>query len=794
MFDVPMISPLDLKLLRDLGKMKGQVFAVSLVMACGLAMMIMTRSLIMTLETTRSTYYQKYAMADIFATLKRAPLSVADQLATLSGVATVETRVAVDVTLDLPGLSEPATGHIISLPEDGGPQKLNRLFLRSGRFPRSDERREVVLGESFAIENGLQPGDSLVAVINGQRETLQICGIGLSPEYVFEARVGETLPDHKRFSVIWMNYRSLAVAYNLDGAFNDVVIDLAPGASPEPVIEEMDQILAPYGAGGAFLRKEQASAQRLDDELRVLNSLSVAYPLVFLSVAAFMVNAVLARIVRLQREQIAQMKALGYSSWQVGGHYLKYVLVIGGLGTLLGGIGGRVLGALLVDMYTLFFRFPSLVFTMDYSALGLALFVSIGASVLGVLTVVWQAVKLPPAEAMRPEPPADFKPSLFERIGLTRFFSPTFRMALRNIERRPWQAVFTVCGLALATGLMVLPGAMSDSIDYLLTFQWNSQQRQDVSVYLTEPGSGRGFHDLEHLPGVIRAEPIRSVQARLKFGHRHRKLSVTGIAPDANLNRLLDDKGNAITMPADGLIMSEMLAKVIGARIGDEVEIEVLEGRRPVLRVPIRGLVTDFAGVYAYMDISALRRLMQEGDTINGAYLALDHKRWDEFMRELKDTPRAAVVMVKRDQLAAFRETTGKSIGILRSLYFVLATIVAFGVVYNSARIALSERSRELATLRVVGFSLAEVRGVLVGELAILVLLALPCGLLFGRGLALFIMSSFSTETVRLPIVINSSTYSIAILVVLTASVSSFALVSRMIGKLDMVGVLKARD
>ena len=422
------------------------------------------------------------------------------------------------------------------------------------------------------------------------------------------------------------------------------------------------------------------------------------------------------------------------------------------------------------------------------------MFISLGASVLGVLTVVWQAVKLPPAEAMRPEPPADFKPSLFERIGLTRFFSPTFRMALRNIERRPWQAVFTCCGLALATGLMVLPGAMSDSIDHLLTFQWNSVQRQDVAVFLTEPASGKGFHDLEHLPGVIRAEPIRSVGARLKFGHRQRKLSVTGIPKGADLNRLLDDQERPIRMPEDGLLMSEKLAEILGARIGDEVRVEVLEGRRPAVNVPIRGLITDFAGVAAYMDIGALQRILKEGDTVNGAYLAVDHKRWDEFMREVKDTPRAAFVMVKRDQLAAFRETTGKSIGIIRKLYFVLAVIVAFGVVYNSARIALSERSRELATLRVVGFSLPEVRGVLVGELAMLVLLALPAGLLFGRGLALFIMSSFSTETVRLPIVINHSTYSIAIVVVLTAAVSSFTLVSRMLAKLDLVGVLKARD
>jgi putative ABC transport system permease protein len=789
-----MISPLDRKLLRDLAKMKGQVLAVSLVMACGLAMMIMTRSLILTLESTRATYYQQNAMADVFATLKRAPLSVAERISDLPGVATVEPRVAVDVTLDLPGLTEPATGHIVSLPEDGGPQKLNRVFLRSGRFPRTDDRREVVLGETFANENGLSPGDSLVAVINGHRETLSICGIGLSPEFVFEARAGETLPDHKRFSVIWMNYRALAVAYNLDGAFNDVCLDLAPGAKAEPVIEEMDRLLAPYGAGGAYMRKEQASAQRLDDELRVLHSLSVLYPLVFLSVAAFMVNAVLARIVRLQREQIAQMKALGYSSWQVGFHYLKFVLVIGVLGTIIGGFGGRVLGEQFVGMYKTFFRFPNLLFRMDYSALGLALLVSMGASAVGVLTVVWQAVKLPPAEAMRPEPPADFKPSFFEKIGLTRFFSPTFRMALRNIERRPWQAVFTAGGLMLATGLMVLPGAMRDSIDYLLTYQWSSVQRQDVSVFLTEPTSSQGFHSLEHLPGVKLAEQVRSVPARLKYAQHQRKLSVTGIERGSNLNRLLDENSQPIVMPDEGLVMSKKLAEVIGANIGDEVEIEVLEGRRPTLLVPIRGLVTDYAGVAAYMDLAALHRLMKEGDTVNGAYLSVDQTYWDRFMRELKDTPRAGFVMVKRDQLAAFRKTTGEMIGMISGLYMMLAIIVAFGVVYNSARIALSERSRELATLRVVGFRLSEVRAVLIGELSMIVLSAIPVGLLFGRGLAMFIMSSFSTETVRMPIVIKSSTYSLAVIVVLSAAVVSFALVSRMLGKLDMVGVLKARD
>lgn len=788
-----MLTPLDLKLFRDVNRMKGQIIAVSLVMACGLAMMIMTRSLILTLEGTRDAYYQSYRMADVFGSLKRAPLSMKDRMAEIPGVAAIETRVVLDAVLDLPGLLEPCTAHIVSLPEDRDPI-LNQIFLRRGRIPRVDARGEAVVSEAFALANKLELGDSVHAIINGRRDLITVTGIGLSPEFVFEARAGETLPDNKRFGVFWMNYRAVAVAYNMDGAFNDFVVDIAPGAEAGPVIAEMDRLLMTNGAIGAYTRRDHGSASRLDDELRVLNALSVAYPVVFLSVAAFMVNAVLARLVRLQREQIAQLKALGYSSWQVGRHYLGFAMVIVVVGSILGGVAGRFMGNGLLSMYELFFRFPALNFRLDYNALGVALAVSAGASFLGVLSVVWMAVKLPPAEAMRPEPPADFKPSLMERIGLTRGTGPAFRMALRNIERRPWQSAFTVLGLSLATGLMVLPGSMEDSIDYLLTYQWNDVQRQDVVAFLIEPGSASALHDLEHLPGVIRAEPIRVVQARLRYGHHSRKLSITGMPKGADLNRVLDAKGKAIELPDQGIVMSVKLAEILGAKLGDEIQVEVLEGRRPVLNVPITGLREDFAGVAAYMDKLALHRLMQEGDSISGAYLTVDQERWTDFMTQVKETPRIAVTLVKKEQLAAFRSTTGESIGIIRKLYLTLAVIVAFGVVYNSARIALSERGRDLATLRVVGFTQREVGSVLLGELTILVLVALPVGLLFGRGLATFIMAAISTETIRMPLIISYKTYSIAILVVLTAAGACFWVVGRMVRKLDMVGVLKARE
>jgi putative ABC transport system permease protein len=776
-----MISPLDKKLVRDLSRMKGQVVAVSLVMACGLAMMIMTRSLILTLEGTRDTYYQQYRMADVFGSLKRAPLSVAEEIARLPGIAAVEPRVVVDATLDLEGVDEPATAHLVSIPDDR-PITLNQLFLRSGRLPTSDSRNEAIVSEAFALANGLKAGDSVIAIINGRRDQIVVTGIGLSPEFVFEARPGETLPDNKRYGVFWMNYRAIAVAYGLDGAFNDYCVDIAPGSDAEPLLQEIDQLLEIYGGFGAHTRRDHASAARLDDELRVLYALSVAYPVVFLSVAAFMVNALLSRIIRLQREQIAQMKALGYSSWDVGWHYLKFAFVIVFLGTLMGGLAGRFMGGGLVHMYTLFFKFPSLTFTMDWSALGLALGVSAGACAAGVASVVLQAVRLPPAEAMRPEPPVDFKPSLLERMGLTKGFSPAFRMALRNIERRPVQAAFTIAGLALATGLMVLPGSMADSIDHILTYQWNDVQRQDVVAFLREPGSASALNDLENLPGVIRAEPIRSVNARIRFGHRSRKLAITGMPEDADLNRLLNGSGEIVTLPEEGLVMSEKLAEILAVKIGDFISVEVIEGRRTKRLVPVCGLIEDFAGVAAYMHIDALRRLMFEGETISGAYLTVDEAQWSHFMRAVKDTPRIAITLVKKDQLNAFRSTTGESIGIIQKLYLTLAIIVAFGVVYN------------LATLRVVGFTQREVAAVLLGELGLLVLLALPVGLLFGRSLAAFIINAISTETIRMPLVISSFTMANAVLVVLLAALASFLVVGRMLRKLDLVGVLKARD
>jgi putative ABC transport system permease protein len=787
------MHPLDRKLLRDLSSIKGQVFAVALVMACGLAMMILSQSLMLSLSSTRDAYYRNNRMASIFADLRRAPKSLSERIALVPGVTSVETRVKGMLLLDLPDVLEPADGLALSLPEDRE-QNLMDLFVRSGRLPLSGSRGEVAVSEPFAQARQLRPGDTLHATLRGRRQRLTITGIVLSPEYIFEARPGETLPDPKRFGVFWMRERELAAAMDLDGAFNNVVLSTGPGTEPQAVEAALDGLLAPYGGLGAFGLREQPSASRLNDELGILGTLAVAFPIAFLSVAAFMSSAVLTRLVRLQREQIAQLKAFGFTPREVGMHYAKFALVLVLLGTTLGTAGGLYLGEKFVLLYHKFFKFPELPFHPAWRAVAIAFSASAAASFIGVLGAVRQAVRLSPAQAMRPEPPASFRPSIPERLGFARTLPLPVRMALRNIERRPAQALFTMLGLALAAGIPVLPGAMRDGVDHLLSFEWDVAQRQNASVGLREPAGARAAPSLAGLPGVLKSEPFRIVPVRLRFGHRTRRLALTGLDPEGALNRPLDARGEPVGVPPSGMAVSAKLAEVLGAKPGDLLQVEILEGKRQVHWVRLESLVTDYAGLNAYMGVEALHALLQEGGTVSGAHFQVDSKDWDALFHAIKSIPAISALRLKEATRASFKQTTAESINVLQMLYFSFAVVVAFGVVYNSARIALSERARDLATLRVLGFSHGEVAAVLIGELALLTVVALPAGLALGSALARLIISSVNTESVRLPLVLTSNNFTTAATIVAVSAALSFALVTRQIRKLDLLSVLKAAE
>ncbi len=784
---------LNRKLLRDLRHIWLQALAISLVIGCGVAMYVMTLGTLRSLDDTRTAYYERYRFSEVFASVKRAPDRVARKIAAIHGVAQVETRIVASVTLDVAGMAEPASGLLISIPERGAPA-LNGLHLRSGRSVEPGNTGEVVLNESFALAHGLNPGDRLQAVMNGRKRTLEVVGIALSPEYIFTLGPGAVVPDDRRFGVIWVGRESLAAAYNLEDSFNSLTLTLMHGVPVRQVIEDLDRLLAPYGGDGAIERKDQTSHWYISNELVQLESMGRIAPAIFLGVAAFLLHIVGSRLIATEREQIGLIKAFGYSGRAVGWHYAKMMLIIVAVGVVLGFVAGAWLGRGMTELYTDFFRFPFLYYRIDPGTFAVAALISFAAGLAGTLGAVRQAARLPPAVAMQPAAPPVYRKTLLERLGLTMRMSQAGRMVLRHIMRRPVRSALTTLGMSLAVAILVAAMFMLDAIDFSIDVQFNRINRQDVTASLVEARPARIMREFEAMPGVLQAEPVRTVPVRIYKGHRFRRTAITGLARGAELGRVLDVDLRPVPLPQWGVVLSSTLAQVLDVGRGDRVLVEAMEGGRPTSEIPVTAIVEEFLGSTAYMDLAALNRFMRDAPMVSTAYLQTDSRFEPQLYRELKDAPAVSGITIKSAIIRSFRETIAENLLLMTSFNIGFAALIAFGVVYNSARISLSERGRELASLRVLGFTRAEVSTILLGEFTLLTLAAIVPGFLIGYGLSWLMSNNFDTEMFRVPHVIERDTYGVSALVVMGSALVTGLLVRRRIDTLDLIAVLKTRE
>lgn len=787
------MTTLNRKLFRDVGHLRGQLIAAALVVMCGVASFVTLRSAYNSLLTTQQTYYNEYRFADVFARLKRAPEGLVERIRRIPGIASVRTRVVVGVSLDVPGLDEPATGMVVSMPDRKQPV-INDLFIRKGRYFSPGSNDEILVSEAFADANNLDIGAVIGAVINGRWEEYTVVGIALSPEYVYEIGSAAMLPDNRRFGVLWTNREGLASAFNLEGAFNDVAIMLSHGADEQQVIDRLDELLKPYGSVGAYGRSDQTSHLFLTSELDQLATTGTAIPMIFLGVAAFLLNIVLSRLVRTQRDQIAVLKAFGYSNLSVGLHYLGMAMVAVVVGALAGVALGMWAGSAMTEVYAQFYRFPLIRYTAGTQALSTAFLISTGAAFIGALSAVRKAVALPPAEAMRPEPPTRFKAGLLERIGFQSFLSPGTRMIVRSLERNPIKALLSALGIALSVAILIIGRYTGDAIDVLMNLQFEGAQREDVTVTFVEPRPAQAAFDLKALPGVLRVEPFRIVAVKLSHGHRSKRTALTGMQSVTSLRRIMDMEGASQRPPRTGVLMTRQLGEALGVKPGDTLRAEVQEGKRATVSVVVDRFIDEFAGLNAYMDIRSLETIMGERGRLSGAYLMVDQRKEEEFNEAVKGTPAIAGTMFRRAALRSFQETIATSQGISRGVMIFFACVIAIGVLYNSARISLSERGRELASLRVLGFRKGEVAFYLLGEQAILVLVALPLGFLIGHGMVLAMVKGFESDLFRFPMVISLQTLAFAALVTLAAATVSALMVRRRIFTLDLIEVLKTRE
>ena len=787
------MKAIDKKLWRELWSMRLQALAIALVIVSGVGIFIMSLSTLDSLYETRETYYREHHFAEVFATLKRAPLSLVQRIEDLPGVDKVETRVVAYVNLDVEGFDDPVSGHLVSLP-DHSRGLLNQIYLREGRLFDPGRDDEVLLSDEFANAHRLAPGDKLRATINGRRKTLTIVGTALSPEYIYQIAPGAMFPDYERYGVLWMARKPLATAYDMDGAFNDVTLTLSHGIHVEPLLDRLDEVLKPYGGIGAIARKDQLSNRFLSEELKQNQTTATVFPVIFFAVAAFLLNVVLSRLINLQREQIAVLKAFGYSNVAVGLHYAKLVLMIVVLGVIGGSVVGIYLGRGLSNLYMDFYSLPFMIYVLKPQVVLTAALISIAVALLGTLYAVRSAARLPPAQAMRPEPPAVYHATLVERLGLQRWFSQPTRMVLRHIERRPLKSLLTVLGIAMACGIMMVGGFQEGAIDQMVRVQYGMSQREDLMAIFTDPTSERSLYSLRSLLGVELAEGFRTVPARLQFQHHSYRTAVHGIDPNSTLIRLLDADLKRIDLPPDGVVLTDYLAELLHVRPGDMLTVEVLEGDRPRVQAPVVGTAKQYLGVNAYMQREALNRLVKEGRAISGALLQVDERYQREVFAALKEMPRVAGVVEQASAIRSFYDTLAETVLFFTFISTLLGASISFGVVYNSMRIALSERNRELASLRVLGFERGEVAYILLGELALLTLAAIPIGLLIGYGLCAYLAFRFDTDLYRIPLVLGMHVYAFAALVVIGSSLISGAMIWRNLSHLDMVAVLKSKE
>lgn len=789
-----MISLLDRKLLRDLRSWLGQLAAIGAVAACGIMAFVTMQTNYDAMYDAQATYYAKYAFADVFANITRAPNDVAQRIAALPNVNRVQVRVVEDVLADIPGRSEPATLRLVGIP-DGKQPVLDRVYVRRGRLPSSTARSEAVVSEAFAQANGLDIGSAIPVLVNGRREILQIVGIGLSPEYVYEMRGGADIwPDSRHFGIAWLNETPLAAAFDLTGAFNDVALTIAPGADKRAIVDQVDAILDRYGSLGAYDRTDQMSDRFVSNELQQLKAQALFIPLIFLGIAAFLIHVSLSRLVATQREQIAILKAFGYHNVTIAMHYVKAALATITVGASIGVLSGWWLGYRLAVLYTKFFRFPEVVFHLRPGTVAICVAISLAAGIAGAMLAVRNVVKLPPAEAMRPPSPASFRPTVLERLGLTAFFSSAVRMIVRNVERKPVSAAIGVLALSLAVAILVVGRSTVDAVNWMMEVQFHYVSREDATVTFVRPLSADIRFALRSLPGVLESEPYRAAFARVSYGHRFRRLVVIGLPIAPRLHRIVDRNVAEKVPPPNGVLITEALARILHAPPGSVVTISFLEGERRTVFEPVRDVVDELVGLNVYMDENELNRQLREDRSVSGAYVRVDPASEAAFDAATKATPKISGVVYRRSALEEFQRSFAESIGISAAFILAFAFVIAFGVVYNAGRVALSERGRELCTLRILGYALGDVARILIGEQVLLTVAAIPIGLAVGLGLDRALQPLYELEYYRVPIVVSRETYLFAVaFMVFAVAISSLALASG-VRRLDVVAALKAGE
>ncbi len=787
------MQALDIKLFRDFERLWIQAVAIALVLACGVAILLTSFGMYRALSDTRTAYYERNRFADVFAEAKRAPLSLLPEIERIAGVLSVEARISGDAILDLPGRTRTAVGRILSYPEATDPV-LNVPLLVLGRFPDPTKTDEVVVNAPFADANGFVPGDVFSANLRGQKRELTIVGTVLSPEFVYTIGPGALMPDNEAFGIIWMSERAAAAAFDMTGAFNSVALSIAAGVATEPIIDALDDLLEPFGGLGAYDRSIHQSDAFLDAELSQLRGMAAILPPIFFGIAGFLVSMVMGRIIALERSEIGLLKAIGYSNTEICLHYLMLAGLIAVVGIVFGWAAGTMLARSTAEQYAEFFNFPYVLFHVSYWVYAAAGLAGLATTSLGAAQSALKAARLAPAIAMQPPAPPRFKRTFVdEAMNRLRLSQPTI-MILRSLIRWPLRSFLTSLGLALAVASVIASIFINDALDEIVDLAFYQTNRQDAMLLFTEDLPEATLEEVRGLPGVLQIEGQQFHSAILRNGYRSKRISIEARRPGTDLSRVMDAEGHPVAAPPGGILLSERLGAQLAVQSGDIIEVEFLTGRRETHRLTVTGLIEQHFGLGAYIDLEFLNALFRQTPLLSAANITLDDDRIDDLHREIKEIPNLAGIVEMNENRKSFQDTIEQNIVVMNTIYIAIAVLITVGVSYNAARIQLSERARELASLRILGFNRGEVSYILIGEMMLIAVIAQPIGWMIGSWIARAMTNAFTSDLYAVPLVLKPATFATGSLVVLIAAFASVMIVRRRLDRLNLVAVMKTRE
>ncbi|WP_297427243.1 FtsX-like permease family protein [Clostridium sp.] len=780
-------------LLRDIKKSKGQFISILIIVILGVAFYTALNSVFRNLSNSSEQYYEEYRLADIWVDLYKAPASVKDKIEKLPYVKMTSERIVNDASINIS--EENATLRFITLP-DIKKDIVNDIVIKSGRYFSEDDSNQCLLDEDFFKANNLSLGDYIYPVINGNKVKLKVIGCVKSPEFVYTLKdSSEIMSDNKKFGIVYIKQSFGEAIFDYKGLVNNISIKLSSGSNVENAKDDIKKVLRNYGVKSVIDRDEQTSSKMISEKIKQLKSMGGSFPVIFFMVASIIIYIMMGRMVENQRVQIGVLKALGFTNLQVLTYYMSYSAIIAVIGSLIGSILGTYMGLGLTKLYNQYFNLP----LGDVKIYGEFVIPAFILTLLFCLFAGYNSCKIifkiTPSEAMREKSPQGGKKTLIEKIEfIWRSISYLGKIIIRNLFRYKRRALLTSLGIIFSSAILLVALGMSDSINFMMKEQYEGIQNYDIKVIFSKLISVEDLNNIKNIDHVKQLEPVLETGVEISNGWKSKDVGFTALVKEPQIYRVQDSNGSAISLPSNGILISEKLADMLGVKVNDTVNIKFFYPGKEKQEAIVKGIIVQYLGLSVYTSMDNCKSMLGEGMIASSAVLKLDSNNFEsEVKNELKDMPGVTSVESKSDSLNALLKNMGATQSSVGTM-IMLAAILLIAVLYNIATINIFERQRELATLKVLGFTNNEIKKLIFHENYIITIFGMLVGLPFGKWLGSYMMKMSSTESYTIPYVVELRSYIITVILTLVFTFITNLILMRKIKSIDMLEVLKNKE